>query len=88
MNPAHYTTREMKVSPACRSFGVVNVFILAQTCRALHEATEQERRTLSGRIVVYQPPLSSAQAYMMKYRLKERPSRVETMVYVHMLMHG
>ena len=69
-------------------FHVVGVFKIAQTCRALHDATAPERRVLGGRMVVYKQPLSkAAQHYIMRYMLKERPSRIETMVYVHMLLH-
>ena len=40
------------------------------------------------RIVVYEPPLRSAQFYMIKYISKQAPSRVETIVFVHMLLDG
>lgn len=68
-------------------FGVFGVFKLAQTCRELHVATARERHVFSGRMVVYKPPLSVAQAYIIKYVSKDRRSHVETMVYVHMLLH-
>ena len=67
----------------------MGVFRLAQTCRVLHDATAHERRAFGGRVVLYKPLLSkAAQAYIIKYVSKERPSHVETMVYVHTLLHA
>ena len=54
-----------------RSFRTTGVFKLAQTCQALHEATAPERCALSGRVVVYTPPVKSMLAYMLKYMCKE-----------------
>ena len=45
-----------------------------------------ERRGLSGRVVVYRPPVKSMLEYMVNYITKGETSRVEAMVYVHMLM--
>ena len=67
-------------------FGCAGLVKLGQTCRALQDATAFDRRVLSGRLIVYNPPLDGAILdYMMKYIFKDSRSAVETMLF-HSIM--